>query len=115
MAPFNPASINPKVLREVSKDATSAMKGLAISALYQAQMLDYRTVSTVLLVAAARSHICCMPYEQKETLQAEAIPAGKLFDDFLVATPPDVVEEISDFGRSFYLYATSQASLQWMR
>src|SRR5277367_3801188 len=43
----------------------------------------------------------CMSDEQKDTAKAEAIPAGKSFGDFLVATPPDVVEEISDLGKYY--------------
>ncbi len=42
-----------------------------------------------------------MPDEQKETVKAGTLSAGKSFDDFLIATPPDVVEEISDLGRYY--------------
>lgn len=42
-----------------------------------------------------------MPDERKEAVKPEVLPAGKSFGDFLIATPPDVVEEISDLGRYY--------------
>jgi hypothetical protein len=42
-----------------------------------------------------------MSDEQNEAVKAEVLPTGKSFGEFLVATPPDVVEEISDLGRYY--------------